>query len=92
MAHPPSKTQGRKILSSILDNSRAIIRDVYSFLLRPESAATVPNAPDDEAVLAISDDLRRRLDILFAFIRQSVRECESRVVGCWTGVLVWLGP
>ena len=52
----------------------------------------MPNAPDDEAVLAISDDLRRRLDILFAFIRQSVRECESRVVGCWARVLVWLGP
>lgn len=68
--------QGRKILSSILDNSRAIIRDVYSFLLRPQAAATGPNVPDDEAVVAISDDLRRRLDILFAFIRQSVRECE----------------
>jgi hypothetical protein len=59
-------------LSSILENSRAIVRDVYSFILKPAAA---PNAPDDAAVMAVSDDLRRRLDILFAFIRQSVREC-----------------
>lgn len=74
--HIPRPKSGRKILSSVLENSRAIIRDVYSFVLKPAAAAPVPNAPDDAAVAAISDDLRRRLDVLFAFIRQSVRECE----------------
>lgn len=59
----------------MLENSRAIIRDVYSFVLKPPAAA-VADAPDDAAVVAISDDVRRRLDVLFAFIRQTVRECE----------------
>lgn len=33
-------------------------------------------------MVAISDDLRRRLDVLFAFVRQSVRECT------WVSVCV----
>ena len=61
--------EGRKLLSTIMENSRAIIRDVYSFILKP-------GGPEIDSIIVqnISDDLRRRLDILFAFVRQSVRE------------------
>ncbi|EKU20316.1 membrane protein, partial [Nannochloropsis gaditana CCMP526] len=75
--------EGRKILSIILENSRSILRDVYSFLLKapafpsPTSSCSSLPVPDDAAVLVISSDLRRRLNILFAFIRQSVRESLS---------------
>ncbi|GAB5034670.1 Hypothetical protein NocV09_02001190 [Nannochloropsis oceanica] len=71
--------EGRKILSTILENSRSIIRDVYSFILKTPSPPSFPpspplSAPDDAAVEVVSDDIRRRLNVLFAFVRQSVRE------------------
>lgn len=69
--------EGRKVLTTILENSRALVRDVYSFTLKDHTQTdthTHSKAPDDDAVLVISADIRRRLDILFVFIRQSVRE------------------
>lgn len=46
-----------------------IYRDVYSFILKSGQQDI-----DPALVQNISDDIRRRLDILFAFVRQSVRE------------------
>lgn len=60
--------EGRRLLSRIMESSRSITRDIYSFLLKPDQE-------DQEGEVAlICEDVRRKLNVLFAFIRQSVRE------------------
>lgn len=68
---PPSHT-GRRLVGSLMNGLREVVLECYSLLPQADTAAG--SAATNDALLGAAREVRRLCNILFAFVRQDVRE------------------